>query len=373
MTTKLGLLLPTIALAACSATAQAESIARIWNEQNLDAIRIDFPAPTVHARNLFHTSIAMWDAWAAYDPDALGYLHRESAGAEDVAAARDEAISYAAFGILHDRYLLSTNAEITIDALRAKMFELGYDPDYRTVNGDSPAAVGNRIAGAILDYYSNDGSNQQNKYTDFSYQPRNFPLVLEDSGTSMFDPNRWQPLAFDTAQTQNGQVADKVQIFVGSHWGGVRPFAMSLPPGESVHYDPGAPPQLGGESDAEFKAANLVVLRRSRDLDPSQPAVMDISPGSLGNNTLGENDGTGYEGNPISGEVYAANIVPVGDYGRVIAEFWADGPDSETPPGHWNTLANSITSHPDFEPRIGGSGRLLPQLEWDVKMYFALN
>ena len=30
------------------------------NEQTLDAIRRDFPAPTVHARNLFHLSAAMW-------------------------------------------------------------------------------------------------------------------------------------------------------------------------------------------------------------------------------------------------------------------------------------------------------------------------
>ncbi|MFT5109980.1 MAG: hypothetical protein ACI9UA_005632, partial [Pseudoalteromonas tetraodonis] len=54
------------AIALCQ-PSKAESIARVWNEQNLDAIRIDFPAPTVHARNLFHSSIAMWDAWAAYE------------------------------------------------------------------------------------------------------------------------------------------------------------------------------------------------------------------------------------------------------------------------------------------------------------------
>ena len=35
-----------------------------------EAIRRDFPAPTVHARNLYHASAAMWDAWAAYDAAA---------------------------------------------------------------------------------------------------------------------------------------------------------------------------------------------------------------------------------------------------------------------------------------------------------------
>jgi len=48
------------------------SVARVWDEALLDAIRRDVPAPTVHARNLFHTSAAMWDAWAAYDPQADG-------------------------------------------------------------------------------------------------------------------------------------------------------------------------------------------------------------------------------------------------------------------------------------------------------------
>ena len=55
------------------------SVARVWDEALLDAIRRDVPAPTVHARNLFHTSAAMWDAWAAYDPDADGLLRRREA------------------------------------------------------------------------------------------------------------------------------------------------------------------------------------------------------------------------------------------------------------------------------------------------------
>ena len=48
--------------------------ARQWNEMLLASIRRDFARPTVHARNLFHTSVAMWDAWAAYDTNACTYL-----------------------------------------------------------------------------------------------------------------------------------------------------------------------------------------------------------------------------------------------------------------------------------------------------------
>ena len=49
----------------------APSVARQWKEVLLTAIRNDLARPTVHARNLYHTSAAMWDAWAAYD-DADG-------------------------------------------------------------------------------------------------------------------------------------------------------------------------------------------------------------------------------------------------------------------------------------------------------------
>ena len=61
----------------------------------------------VHARNLFHTSVAMWDAWAAYDPTASGYLFKEKLHVNrcDVAAARNEAISYAAYRILTARFI----------------------------------------------------------------------------------------------------------------------------------------------------------------------------------------------------------------------------------------------------------------------------
>src|SRR5258705_9375884 len=62
------------------------SAARVWDEQLLAAIRIDIPKPPAHARNLFHLSVAMWDAWAAYDPVAVGFLSHEKASASDVEA-----------------------------------------------------------------------------------------------------------------------------------------------------------------------------------------------------------------------------------------------------------------------------------------------
>ena len=64
------------------------SVARTWDEQILSAIRIDTPHPPVHARNLFSLSVAMYDAWAAYDGVAVGFVYRGKHSAGDVAAAR---------------------------------------------------------------------------------------------------------------------------------------------------------------------------------------------------------------------------------------------------------------------------------------------
>lgn len=365
-----------IAVLSCfmlSQLAPGESIARVWNEQNLDAIRIDFPNPPVHARNLFHASAAMWDAWAAYDSNAVGYIHRETAAAADIAAARREAISYAVYRVLKHRYARSVNAATSLQALNDTMLQIGYSSGIVTTEGHTPAAVGNRVAAAILAFADSDLSNESNNYGDFSYRPVNLPLIVLRPGTIMAHPNRWQPLAFDVAFTQNGQIATKVQTFIASHWGAVRPFAMTLAEGESIYYDPGLPPQLGGTEDTLFKAGNVTTIQRSRDLDPDSGATVNLSPRVIGNNTLGQNDGTGHGTNPVTGQTYVDNVVPLGDYGRVLAEFWADGPESETPPGHWNVVANEVSDHPAFQRRVGGQGPVLDELEWDVKLYFALN
>ena len=61
--------------------------ARQGNEENLAAIRSDIPQPPVHARNLFHVAVGMYNAWAAYDTVAIGYIHHERATAPRYEAA----------------------------------------------------------------------------------------------------------------------------------------------------------------------------------------------------------------------------------------------------------------------------------------------
>jgi Domain of unknown function (DUF6851) len=351
------------------------SVARVWDEALLDGIRRDVPAPTVHARNLFHTSAAMWDAWAAYDPDADGYFVDEKHEADDVRAAREAAISYAAYRVLLHRYSLAAGLQATFDELVATMESLCYRIDFTSTEGDSPAALGNRIARAVIDAGRDDGSLEPRRYIDTTYRPANQPLVVTDPGARMVDPNRWQPLALAQIVTQNGlPIPGNVQRFVGPQWGRVAGFALPAST-EGLPVDPGPPPRLGDDpaSAEAFEQAAVDVLRDSSYLDPGDGATIDIGPGSFGDNPLGTNDGDGHDVNPSTGDPYASNAVPRGDFARALAEFWADGPESETPPGHWNTIANDVSDSRDLELRIGGEGAEVDRLEWDVKLYFALN
>jgi hypothetical protein len=352
------------------ADLKGRSVARIWDEALLDAIRRDIPAPTTHARNLFHLSAAMWDAWAAYDPKADGYLVREKDTASDVLAARETAISYAAYHLLVWRYSQAANLKQTFDELRSTMESLCYRPDFTSTQGDSPAALGNRIAAGAIRYGRSDGSLEAQHYVDPSFTPANPPLIVKQPGTTMHDPTFWQPLALDQTIAQNGiAVPGKVQTFIGAQWGRVKSFALPASR-KGVPIDPGPPP-IGEPTDPRYKQAAVDVIRESSDLDPSDGQMIDVGLDARGNNALGTNDGHGYPVNPVTGKPYASELVPQGDFGRIIAEFWADGPNSETPPGHWNVLANAVSDSPLLAAKIGPGAA--NRLQWDVKMYFALN
>jgi hypothetical protein len=353
------------------AAGKSGSVARRWNEQGLEAIRRDLPRPTVHARNLFHLSAAMWDAWAAYDPRAVGVFVREHHADEDVQHARRAAISYAAYDLLAHRYRPAVGGEMTVACLRAVMRDLGYDPDDAHDIGDDPIAFGNRVGHTLIAATVNDGSNEANDYAAPSaYVAENPPLVYDGPGASLTEPARWQPINLSVAATQNGIVlAAGVQDYIGVQWGSVRPFAMRRRKAEAPYFDPGPVPEPG----SAMKDWLVEVIRKTAAVDTANPAAIDISPGALGHNSLGANDGKGWPANPVTGQPYPPEVVPLADFARVLAEFWADGPKSETPPGHWNTIANAVADAPRIARRLFGRGPSLDPLAWDVHMYLALN
>ena len=393
------------------------SVARLWNEALLEAIRHDFARPTVHARNLFHVSATMYDAWAAYDPSVatyfLGRSHRGYAFPfdgvalpEDVSAARGEAISYASYRLIQFRFRNSPGWPETSVNIENLMDSLGYDPndtreDYAT---GSPAALGNYLAARVIEYGLQDGSNEGNDYQNTDYQPVNPPLLLAQPGNpDLVDPNRWQPLAFRTFVDQSGnEIPGGMPAFIGAEWDRVAPFSLTAADrtvysGDGadrwVYHDPSDPCYIdveGNNENDDYQWNFAMVAHWSSHLDPTDGVQWDISPASVGNLTLtnfpatiaglrdfyrdeeGGDPSPGYALNPVTNQPYAPQVVARGDYTRVLAEFWADGPNSETPPGHWFTILNYVSDHPQFEKKFRGEGELVDPLEWDVKSYFTL-
>ncbi|MGY5356023.1 FG-GAP-like repeat-containing protein [Wenyingzhuangia sp. IMCC45467] len=387
------------------------SIARIWNETLLSLIRKDYARPTVHARNLFHTSIAMYDAWAVYEASAKTYLLGNTlhgftcdfdgfTTTEKIDDARKKTISYAMYTLLSHRFAHAPNPELTQSIIEATMTELGYDSsitdeDYTT---GSAVALGNYIANQIIQYGFQDGANEENLYQNKFYQPVNNSLDLSNPRSlENINPNRWQPLSFNTFIDQSGNVIGGVTPgFLSPEWGSVHPFALKEEDKKTfyrlgdeyiVYHDPGTPPII---EDYNYKWAFSLVSKWGAHLDAHDGVQWDISPKAMGNIQLeelpksfseypsfykeikGGDIGEGRIINPRTNTSYAEQWVPRGDYTRVLAEFWADGPDSETPPGHWFTILNHVNDHPLLVKKLNGQGSVLSDLEWDVKAYFTL-
>jgi hypothetical protein len=411
-------MLPILFLLSNSFMAQAQhSVARQWNEVLLEAIRHDFARPTVHARNLFHTAMAMYDAWAAFDRTAQTCFLGKSFGGfncaftgisipANVQAARNEAISFAAYRLLTHRFRKSPGAAASLARFDSLLAKLGYNRENTATDysNGSPAALGNYIGQRLIEFGLQDGANEQNDYANLYYKPVNPPLITLFSGNpKLVDPNRWQPLTLEVFIDQAGNIIPgNTPPFLSPEWGRVTPFALTASDRTVytrddgfeywVYHDPGAPAYLhqtdmGSLSD-EYKWGFTLVAIWSSHLDPKDGVMWDISPAAIGNlqnlpqtskelpnfyNLLqGGDTGKGRVINPRTLMPYKPQIVPRGDYTRTLAEFWADGPHSETPPGHWFTILNYVSDHPAFQKRFRGRGPIIEALEWDVKAYLAL-
>lgn len=276
-----------------------------WGEQTLAAVRATRPAPTVVARALAVVHTAGYDAWAAYDATAvgtrLGGTLRRPAD-ERTADYKSKAISYASYRVLLDLFP-ARSADFT-----AFMTGLGYDPADTTTDTTTPAGVGNTVAQAVLAARHADGSNQLGNtpggvpgrpYSDYTgYAPVN-------TWNTLTDPYRWQPQCVPAPPAGATSCTGAVQNFATPQWGRVTPFALSRP-------DQFGPPEMD-----------------RKKLPAQAKELIDLS-------------------------------AKLTDATKTSAYYWADGPGSELPPGHWAMFAQAAS-------RAGGLG-----LDANVKVFFAL-
>jgi hypothetical protein len=180
----------------------------------------------------------------------------------------------------------------------AVMDRLGYHPG--AVGGaGSPSAVGTLAARAVLAFHHHDGSNQLGDLAPGPYADwTGYRPVNPPDG--LVDPNRWQPLR---------QPDGTVQRFLAPHWGLVTPFALNVGSQLRPRRGPRRHPHPGYRRQAEQVLADSAALT---------------------------------------------------DQHKAIAEYWADGPGTETPPGHWCLLAQWVSAR----DRHG--------LDQDVVRFFAL-
>lgn len=417
------------------------SVAREWSEALLQSMREDLSRPAVQARSMFHFSVALYDAWAAYDSEAQPYLLGKTVDGftcpckgvpapQDVEAARKEAMSFAAYRLLTARFSMSPQGTGAVMRFRELMQKHGYNTSDYSIDyaSGSPAALGNYLSQCILQMAQSDRSNEGNNYLNPDYQPANPPLeVLAPGPGPLQEASRWQPLKLNRALDQDGypmmeckcggkplaaligtvdgrgRKITGTQNFQTPLWGQVKPFALKKQDlkirrrdGREywLYHDPGAdffprPDTSKNGSVSQDYGWNLALVAAwSALLDPADGTLWDVSPKSMGNLLrypqnlaelpaffdlkTGRDPGAGHATNPRTGQPYAPQMVSRGDFTRAAAQFWAEGPERETPPGHWLALLNYVSDQPSLVKKFSGKGRPMNDLEWDTKAYFAL-
>src|SRR5579862_1438109 len=300
-------------LAAAASARPRPNVVIQWNQAVLQGVRDGTLGPPMVARALAIVHTCMYEAWAAYDQKAVGTQLGGSLRTHPsrrTLANKSKAISFAAYRAAVD--LFPWDKAQIFDPLMAS---LGYDLNDVSADTTTPSGIGNVACAAVLAFRHTDGSNQMGDltasgtpYADYTgYEPKNLPSVVPVSDLStVLDPNRWQPLTYF-----NGTKV-VTPTFVGAQWYKVTPFAMTSPD-EFLPFVSLYGPALYGSTEYMQQAQELVEL--------------------------------------------SAHLT---DEQKIIAEYWANGPHSELPPGHWDLFAQYV------------SARDHHTLDDDVKMFFAL-
>ena len=293
--------------------ASRDSVVLAWNQQLLDTIKETRTGPTIAARALAVVHTAIYDAWAAYDPVAVGTRmggNLRQPAAERTLDNKTKAVSFAAYATLVDLFPARQATYVQ------QMTELGYAVDGSDTS--TAAMVGGAAAQAVLDFRHRDGANQLGDepggtpgvaYSDYTgYEPVN-------TWDQVKDPDRWQPLCLPLPPPGATECTGRVQTFLTPHWDHVTPFALTKP---SQFRAPGPYTYLGPDGKPSGKYVDQVdkMTQYSKQLD---------------------------------------------DFRKTTAEYWEDGPGSVTPPGHWNQFAQWVAR------------RDANTVDEDAKLFFALN
>jgi len=227
--------------------ATGDSVVLAWNQQVLDTIVATKTSPTIAARALAVVHTAIYDAWAAYDPVAVGTRmgsNLRQPAVDRTLDNKNRAVSFAAYAALVDLF----PAQQSIYA--KQMADLGY-----VTNGSdtsTAAMVGAAAAQAVLDWRHHDGANQladepgtpippdgsePKPCSDYTgHKPKNSWNTPADT----LDPDHWQPLCVltDTGIANGmprtppaGNNCDapnyKLQTYLTPFWAKVTPFALT--------------------------------------------------------------------------------------------------------------------------------------------------
>jgi hypothetical protein len=273
------------------------NVALQWNDVTVFAIKTTSAAPTVASRALYMVHTAVYNAWALYDDKAVGALPTTLPRVP----ASGRTLLNKSTAVSYAAYRTLVDLFPTQKAmLDGRLADLGYNPSNTSTDPSTPVGIGNSAAAAVLEFCHKDGSNQLGDLGGSGAYTDYTNYQPVNFPEDLVETGRWQPLRADTGA---------VQKFLSPHWGKVIPFALK----SADQFRPGPPPKVGTWL---FQQRLRDTIRLNAELD---------------------------------------------DRGKMSAEYWDDFAGTDTPPGHWNRLAEEV------------SQRDKNDLDADVKMFFALN
>src|SRR5215218_7678913 len=165
-----------------------------WDERLLESIRANprTTGPTVAARAIGMLHTATYDAWAAYDRDAVGTQLGGNLRQPEIEwndTNKTKAIDYAAYTVLMDLFPSPSRQTVFTNYMKSL-----YGENFAS-DATAPATVGFTAAQAVLNFRHTDGSNQRQGTDWVTNEPAmRYP---DNSDATKYTPkNTWNTLTY---------------------------------------------------------------------------------------------------------------------------------------------------------------------------------